>query len=325
MKVHWLTLAAASTLLPDALAQNVISRHRLNEPAGSLVALNSVPGGTDAAYLNGVSVGGCTSINGSAASLDGSNDRVDFASYPAISNLTDDFTVSGWIKRSNANLLNRETILSCGSWAFGVQFTPLVTPTPEIVLAINNGAGVTTLTAPCNCTLNFPQEYFVAMVVAPGGAITFYFQDSMFSGGAVPVGSAAAGSVGLLPIAGPLGQWSIGGNEVLLSASYDGCMSDIQIFDKALTASQIESLFDNPGSTFSLGTTFCPATHNSTGFRGRMDAVGSAVVSQNNLALSASNVPPGQLGYFLTSTQTTTPINPSNSSGLICLLSLIHI
>ncbi|MCP3914934.1 MAG: hypothetical protein GY711_05225 [bacterium] len=63
---------------------------------------------------------------------------------------------------------------------------------------------------------------------------------------------------------------------------------------------------------------YCPALPNSTGQPGRIAAAGSAVVAHEDLSLIASDLPPGQFGYFLTS-QTPGMFQPPGSSGIICL------
>ncbi|MCP3918870.1 MAG: hypothetical protein GY711_25260 [bacterium] len=68
-----------------------------------------------------------------------------------------------------------------------------------------------------------------------------------------------------------------------------------------------------------LGATYCsPAVANSTGFPAVLTATGSPYVNQNFLTLSASQLPPGQFGYFLAS-QTQGMVVPPGSQGLLCL------
>ena len=69
----------------------------------------------------------------------------------------------------------------------------------------------------------------------------------------------------------------------------------------------------------SLGTNYCgPVVPNSTGLYAVMSASGSQFVSDNDVTLFASQVPPGQFGYFLIS-RTPGFFNPPNSGGFICV------
>lgn len=67
------------------------------------------------------------------------------------------------------------------------------------------------------------------------------------------------------------------------------------------------------------GENFCsPATPNSSGLPGRIHAIGSADASQNDITLSAINLPSGEFGYFLTS-MSQGSFSPPGSMGTICL------
>ncbi len=67
-----------------------------------------------------------------------------------------------------------------------------------------------------------------------------------------------------------------------------------------------------------LGTTYCtPAIPNSTAIPGIISAMGSPVVIDNDVTLTADQLPIN-FGYFLTS-QTQGFFNPPGSNGFICL------
>ena len=57
---------------------------------------------------------------------------------------------------------------------------------------------------------------------------------------------------------------------------------------------------------------------NSTGLPGTITATGTALVSDNDLTLNATDLPPGEFGYFLVSA-TQGFFTPPGSSGFICL------
>jgi hypothetical protein len=69
-----------------------------------------------------------------------------------------------------------------------------------------------------------------------------------------------------------------------------------------------------------LGTRYCsPAVANSTGLPASLAVTGVALAGGNPLRLSATDVPPGQFGYFLLSqTQANTP-GAGGSQGVLCL------
>ncbi|MCP3915677.1 MAG: hypothetical protein GY711_08990 [bacterium] len=68
-----------------------------------------------------------------------------------------------------------------------------------------------------------------------------------------------------------------------------------------------------------LGTSYCgPAVPNSTGAPGLMAVSGSPAVADNNVALTATDLPSGQFGYFLAG-RTQGFFNPPGSSGILCL------
>jgi hypothetical protein len=68
------------------------------------------------------------------------------------------------------------------------------------------------------------------------------------------------------------------------------------------------------------GTTYCsPAVPNSTGLPGEISAMGSVLAADNNLTLTASNLPLNSFGFFLTSTTQGFVPNPGGSQGNLCL------
>lgn len=74
------------------------------------------------------------------------------------------------------------------------------------------------------------------------------------------------------------------------------------------------------GSTSSpIGTAYCAANSNSTGVAGLLGAQGSAAVSANTVALTASQLPLNSFGFFLTSRTQGFIAGPGGSSGNLCL------
>lgn len=65
-------------------------------------------------------------------------------------------------------------------------------------------------------------------------------------------------------------------------------------------------------------STFCTAVPNSTGATGKMSATGSSLVTDNDVTLVATDLPPHQFGIFVVSANTGGPI-PVANGGNLCL------
>ncbi|MFT7167257.1 MAG: hypothetical protein ACI80K_000376 [Paracoccaceae bacterium] len=76
-------------------------------------------------------------------------------------------------------------------------------------------------------------------------------------------------------------------------------------------------------SSDGLGTNYCMANANSTALTGRMSAAGSLTVSNNDVTLTASDLPPFGFGFFITSDAEGFVTNPGGSAGNLCLLGAI--
>jgi hypothetical protein len=77
----------------------------------------------------------------------------------------------------------------------------------------------------------------------------------------------------------------------------------------------------DPGEGITVGENYCgPAATNSIYESGRMVALGSADVGDNDLTLVGTQLPPGALGYFLVSENAGYIGNPGGSTGNLCLL-----
>jgi hypothetical protein len=104
-----------------------------------------------------------------------------------------------------------------------------------------------------------------------------------------------------------------GGEEAIIH------VSQVALYDGQLTDSEIVAMGDVNGAilTPTIGTSFCSANPNSTGLAGEITATGSDVASANNVTLTASNLPPGQFGIFVTSAATTA--GATVGAGVLCL------
>ena len=72
-------------------------------------------------------------------------------------------------------------------------------------------------------------------------------------------------------------------------------------------------------SASGIGTAYCQANPNSTGATAAIAAVGSPVVSLNDVTLRTSDMPANTFGYYLVSSVQGLVINPGGSSGNLCL------
>ncbi|MCP5020608.1 MAG: hypothetical protein GY930_02430 [bacterium] len=98
---------------------------------------------------------------------------------------------------------------------------------------------------------------------------------------------------------------------LLLSASLGAHTFDL-LFDANWEADGVPST----GHAFS---TYCTPDPNSTGSMGELAISGSLHVSQKDILLSASNLPPGHIGYFLMSQSSESNYLPAPSQGLMCI------
>ena len=86
--------------------------------------------------------------------------------------------------------------------------------------------------------------------------------------------------------------------------------------DNSATDAGAAYLFDLVAPV-TIGSSFCPSNPNSTGVAGEISATGSATAAYNDLTLTASNLPAGQVGIFVTSA--TTVAGSTVGEGLLCL------
>ncbi len=67
------------------------------------------------------------------------------------------------------------------------------------------------------------------------------------------------------------------------------------------------------------GTSYCSANANSTGIASEITATGSRLVADNDITLTATDLPPLAFGFFITSRQQNFVMNPAGSAGNLCL------
>ena len=71
--------------------------------------------------------------------------------------------------------------------------------------------------------------------------------------------------------------------------------------------------------TVGLGTNYCTAVPNSTGTSSVMSASGSSVAADNDVTLTATQMPTAAFGFFLVSQVQGFAMNPGGSAGNLCL------
>ncbi len=96
---------------------------------------------------------------------------------------------------------------------------------------------------------------------------------------------------------------------------------EVQVFPTGTGECAEYTLEIDPGQGTVVGDNYCgPAATNSVGESGRMVAVGSTNLSDNDLTLVGTQLPPGSLGYFVVSENAGFIANPGGSTGNLCLL-----
>lgn len=102
-------------------------------------------------------------------------------------------------------------------------------------------------------------------------------------------------------------------DEIRLSSG--GNNNDLFFFDNVVFAKGVP--------LGAVGTNYCTRANNSTGFPATITAVGSDLVSANDLTLYADSLPNAAFGFFLVSQTQGFVMNPGGSSGNLCLAGAI--
>ena len=101
-----------------------------------------------------------------------------------------------------------------------------------------------------------------------------------------------------------------------------GFLANFAVVDRVLTPAEAMALgAPEPNGIFgaSLGNNYCMANANSTGATGTIRAEGSAVVTDNDFDLVASDLPLNAFGFFIASQAQGFASNPGGSAGNLCL------
>jgi len=110
-------------------------------------------------------------------------------------------------------------------------------------------------------------------------------------------------TVGTVDLSGSAG-------EVLMSISFDNSLNPNSAV--AILAANVD--------TTGLGANYCSTNPNSAGLLGTMGATGSNLVADNDVTITASQLPPNQFGIFVTSMiQGFSPGGGGSTNGNICV------
>lgn len=309
--VHLAALASAALFTTASAQSTLVAHYRLDETSGTACA-DSSGLGNHGVFMGGAVLGqpGAAAGTGTAVDFDGATGYVAIPGSASLDALRDDLSVAAWIEMDTVQLQrvfsNRRPngSGSGGSWSFGtlangLRFTTLG------VLDYNQTPAV-----PC-CAWHHIAVSFDANFDAT------FFVDGLIIGTVVgnqtsnPPGSSNEYLIAVLDLGVGPAEW------------FDGRIDDVQVYDGALSAADVLFLYNNPGAAIgggSLGTPYCgPAVVNSSGQSATTRASGSAAVSNNDVTLTAAQLPMNSFGFFLTSRTQALVVGPGGSQGNLCL------
>jgi len=206
------------------LAANPVNYWRLGE-ASDTTATDIGSAAVDGTYTNGVTLGASGLLLNDvdkAATFDGVNDWVSIPGVPAISG---SITLSGWV--STADNKN-EYVLARGSQAYIRRITSLNRFTFSW---LDSGAVQRTLSSAVDSAPADGQAHFV--VATHDGSTVSIYVDGVLSN------SLAGQSLQTVPS----GTWGIGSNNTGSADLWSGKIDDVAIFNQALSANTVKSLY----------------------------------------------------------------------------------
>jgi hypothetical protein len=169
---------------------------------------------------------------------------------------------------------------------------------------------------------NYPAASGVVKIFSVGLQRSIVFgQDLVFEGAnvvsALPFswemtyqGQVVATSAVLMP--------NTGGPAVWLASGYAGLVDTLRYVSAVNVHGVDDFTYTIPSG--SIGTNYCtPAVSNSTGTSGAIEATGSATALDDDLTLTALDLPLNAFGYFLTSRTQGLVNQPGGSQGVLCL------
>ncbi|MFT7076731.1 MAG: hypothetical protein ACJA0P_002749 [Planctomycetota bacterium] len=113
-----------------------------------------------------------------------------------------------------------------------------------------------------------------------------------------------------------------GGPAVWLPSGYTGLVDSMEYISAVNVHSVDDFTYTDPAAT--IGDEYCgPAVPNSSGLSASLAASGTAVAADNDLTLTAMDLPPNAFGFFLVSQTQGFVMNPGGSSGNLCLAGMV--
>ena len=276
--------------------------------------------------LSGTYMGGMVGAAGASAAtmtsvdFDGLGDFAEILGDPLLDALLNDFSVSAWFHldgsaMSGSGLSQLQRIFGNlgpnGAWSFGVA---------DANLSPNIGAGVrfTThgvLDYDFAAPIQVGQWHHIAVVMDISNTVELYLDGTS-------IGTVA----GNAPASTPNGTYNIGAwwpTHANVPEFFNGKIDDIQLYGGTISAMDVAGLISNPGSVVgssSVGVRYCsPNVVNSSGAAASISANGTPIVASNDITLTASAMPLGSFGFFLTSPSQGLVMNPGGSQGHLCL------
>ncbi|WP_419190622.1 LamG-like jellyroll fold domain-containing protein [Saltatorellus ferox] len=289
----------------------LVSHYEMNETSGT-ICVDSSGNGNHGSYTGGYVLGqaGTSMTSGTAVDFDGLSGFVDIPGSPSLDALRSNLSIAAWIEADVEQLqrvfANRRPAGggSGGSFAFGTTPAGLRFTTMDIQDYNQN------VPVPC-CQPHHLVVSFDASFLA-----TFYLDGVLVGtvGGNAPANAPSGANqylIAVLDLGGGTAEW------------FDGRIDDVQVYSGALGQNEVSFLHANPGSSLvggALGANYCgPAPLNSTGASGRMLAAGSSITTNNNVTLTAHDLPRFSFGFFITSRMQGFAAGPGGSQGNLCL------
>jgi hypothetical protein len=201
-----------------------VAQYRFDEAAGATTLADSA--GTNTAANNGVVLGGAGPFTGSRSGSFASGGYAGLASYP-LSTATD-FTVEAWVYWSGGSSYGQQVFDFGSGPASYVALTPASALTNHpMVLELRAGAADYLVKAP---TLGAKSWHYLA-ATETGGTLTLYRDGQR-------VGQTNGVTVTPLSLA-PAGNNWLGKSQVSTDPPYNGKLSNVAFYNKALSAAQV--------------------------------------------------------------------------------------